>query len=161
MLTIFSPSREVREQSLSRREDLPQSIRPPLPEHPVQPAKPPTEPGKGPEAEPPKIAVGSGSGVNMKQVALNFVVGITSSLFAASIFQDMTSRSVPATSSATSTSSTSSADQDAQYNSYKSTPQSGQTQYEYGQYPSEQRAVDHGKRADSGSFGELHSSYGL
>ena len=118
----------------------------------MQPANPPTEPGKGPEAEPPKKAVKSGSGVNMKQVALNFVVGITSSLFAASIFQDMTSRSLPATSSA---------DQDAQHNSYKSTLQSGQTQYEYGQYPSQQRAVDHGKRADSGSFGELHSSYGL
>jgi hypothetical protein len=174
VLTIFSSSREVWEQSLSRRDDLPESIRLLLPENSVQPANPPTEPSKEPEAEPLKNAAGStvgkGSNVNLKQVALNFVVGISSSLFAASIFQDLNLRSLPATNSTTSTSSTSSADQNAQDNSYKSTdppgstltPQSGQTQYiEYRQYPSQQRAVDHGKRADSESFGEPHSSHGL
>jgi hypothetical protein len=126
----------------------------------VRPGNPPTEEGNGPEAEPPKNAVGNG--VNMKQLALNFVVGITSSLFAASIFEDMTGsfKSAPATSS------TSSANQNAQHNSYNSTypsgstltPRSGQTQYEYVQYPNQQRAVDHGKRADF--FGEPHSSHG-
>jgi hypothetical protein len=60
-----------------------------LPENSVQPANPPTEPGKGPEAETPKKAVGTGS--NAKQLALNFGVGIASSLFAASIFEDITS----------------------------------------------------------------------
>jgi hypothetical protein len=117
----------------------------------VQPANPPTEPGNRPEAELPEKAVGRG--VNGKQLALNFAVGVASSLFAASAFEDMTagSRRAPATSSA---------NQNAQYNSYNSTypsgstltPQSGQTQYEYGQHPNQQRAVDHGRRADF--FGE-------
>jgi hypothetical protein len=123
----------------------------------VQPANPPTEPGKGPEAEPPKKA--EGTGLNAKLLAVNFVMGITTSLFAASIFEDMTGsyKSAPATSSTTSSSSTSSSNQNSQYNSGStSTAQSGQTQYYgNGQYPNQQRAVDHGKRADF--FGEPHS----
>jgi hypothetical protein len=121
----------------------------------VQPANPPTD------SEPPKKAVGTG--LNAKLLAINFVMGITTSLFAASIFEDMTGsyKSAPATSSTTSSSSTTSANQNAQYNSGStSTAQSGQTQYGNGQYPNQQHAVDHGKRADD-FFGEPHSSHGL
>lgn len=149
------PSREVREQtqqSLSHREDPLVSSRPVLSGNSVQPAHPPT----GPEAaEPPKKAEGKGNGVNGKQLLLNFFVGITSSLFASSIFEDMTlaTTSAPATksnSTASTRSPRSAATQSPQFNSTLTnlTPRSGQTQNEYGQYPNQQRAVDHGKRDD-------------
>jgi hypothetical protein len=153
LLTIFSSSREVRELSLSRRDDpleKPPPAGTPLAgtdSHPVaHPYYPPAEPGK----VPPKDAAPKGS--NLKSYAFNFVVGTAATMAGLSILNAITgpSRSAPATSSTTSTSSPSSGYQN---------PQSYSNPGPQYQYQNQQRSVDHGKRADF--FGEPHSSHGL
>jgi hypothetical protein len=200
LLTIFSSSREVREQSLSRRENPPSGTPPfetppsgtspsgtppfetppsgtspfgtppsgtPPPQDgpggPPESGKPPTEPVKDLQAALPKEPTPKGT--NVKSLALNFLVGTVATMAGVSILKGITggfSSNTPAspTSSAnqnTPASSTSSANQNTQYQSTSGstlTPQSGYTQNQ-----NQQRAVDHGKRADI--FGEPHSSHGL
>lgn len=165
-------SREVREQSLSRR-DPPPSAPPPghnPPEYyPSEESKPLLQGSsaqpvrvtvKTSQAAPPKPNVPKGS--NLKQYAINFLVGTAATMAGASILKAIWSgsSSAPATSSTASTSSTSSANQNPQSQStypYSSTqtqtqgygPYQGQTQGQYqGQYQNQQRDVDHGKDAD-------------
>ena len=176
MLTIFSSSREVREQSLSRR-DGPTGT-PPLgtypPENPSPGAhasgahsteyhppseetKPLLQAGKKPTELPkPK-------GSNVKQMAANFIVGTAATMTGLSILKGITgsSSSAPVTSSTDSTSQNpqSQSTYPPSSTSTQSNQPQGYGQQYQGQYRNQQRGVDHGKRADF--FREPHSSHGL
>ncbi|KAN0107169.1 hypothetical protein V8E52_010476, partial [Russula decolorans] len=123
--------------------------KPPLPGNSVGPGKPPTEPGK----EPPKVPVAKGS--NAKTLALQFLVGTAATMAGASILKEITA----GFSSPAATSSPSPATQNPPSDSYAPTYSSGSPGPQYGQYQNQQRAVDHGKRADF--FGEPHSGHDL
>ena len=188
MLTIFSSSREVREQSLSRREDPPETAHTPLgtpppatpypppghppPEHPPIGYPPPgyrppesggpPEPGKHSmesEAGPPQKESKGSKGSTVKSLAFNFLVVTAATMVGASIIKAITGPSESSSPPATSSDS-----QDSQYQ--QTSTQSGPTQYgngyQYQQgsyYQNQRRGVDHDKRADF--FGEPHSSHGL
>jgi hypothetical protein len=148
LLTVFSSSSEVPEQSLSRRED---PTPPPLYHeqgHPMQPGYPPGDakhililslPG---QAKPPKA---NGWG-NIK----TFLMGTAATMAGLTILDALpwnrhsTQSSAPAPSLMTSSSPITT----APYNQYSPSPSTGQPQYQY-----QQRAVDHGKRTD---FSEAH-----
>jgi hypothetical protein len=148
LLTIFSSSREVRELSLSRRDD-PSEKPPPAgtplagtDSHPVAyPYYPPAEPGRVP----------------LLQSKMRYIpLFIPLALLAPPIWNLMTApwNNAYDASWATSTSSPSSGYQNPQSHS---NPAGGPGPGP--QYQNQQRSVDHGKRADF--FGEPHSSQSL
>jgi len=133
-------SREVREQSLSRRDPTFGTTPPPTgPGGSPGTDNPPTEPVKVKDPEAVLSKVPKPKGTNPKQLALNFLVGTAATMAGVSILKEITGAF--SKNNAASSSSTSSANQNP--STYPSTPQNG-----YGQYQNQQRAVDHGKRAD-------------
>ena len=157
LLTIYSSSREVWEQSLSRREKNPPT--PPTPplesenarllqqgsENSAPPDHPPegSPPGGVSPKETPKPVVDGGGG--FKKAALNFAIGIAATMTGVSIlnwWKGSTSKSSASSQSPTNpTTPTGSGMSTPQNSGYQNT----------GQYQSQRRTVDR-KRADI--FGE-------